>query len=288
MKLFISIVIMPLILCVSVLSSYGFAQEKISIGAHDYPPYYNARAKGMMTDVYQAVFNRVGVDAVIRTFPIKRGIAYLFENKIDAFSPGHILLSPELKKKADWENSFIVAMVMIYYAPNLKGKFVYNSLEDLRGRRLAILVNSPYISLYKKHGIKIYEAQTPQMMIRMVKAGHVDFFVNTLLSGQMLIKTEFPDDANDFNYFVWNTLACSLAVNKANPDSQKWLGLFRQGLAQIKKDGTYIRIFERYWGKNNIPKAVLFPELVSFGVDHVNAQAFNQPLRNEWGRIISK
>ncbi len=268
-----------------ITSSSVFAQEKISIAVHNYPPFYNAEAKGLMTEVYQAAFDKVGVDATIQTLPIKRGILYLFDNKVDAFSPGHILLSPKLKEKAEWENSFTVAMVMIYYKPNFKKELKYKTLSDLRGCKIASLVNSPYLELYKKHGLIVYSVETPQQMIKMIRSGHVDFFVNTLLSGLILIKKEFPNEWGNFDYFTWDKLPCSIAVNKENPGGKKWLGLFRKGLSQIKKDGTYIRLFEKYWGINNIPKVVLFSDLKSFGVDRVNANVFYKPSRNDWGQI---
>lgn len=274
------------VLCFVMSHSALIAGEKITIAAHNYSPYYNQDAKGMMTEVYQAAFGRVGVDAVIEMYPIKRGLTFLFSHAVDAFSPGHILMDSEMKKKSEWVNSFIVAMVMIYHKPQHKQEFVFNSMEDLRGRRIACLVNSPYLELYRKHGVIVYQVQTPHQMIQMVRRGNVEFYVNTLLSGLVQIQTEFPDEAANFDYFIWNRLVCSLAVSKTNPNAQKWLALFREGLARIKDDGTYIRIHENYWGKNNIPKAVLFNDLESFGVDRTDTDIFHKSVRNSWGRIV--
>ena len=266
--------------------SYLYAEEKVSIAVHNYPPFYNLNAKGLMAEVYEAAFQRVGINASVAAYPIKRGVSYLFDNKVDAFSPGHILLSDDLKKRAEWENSFVVVLVMTYYKPNLNKKIFFTSLSELKEYRIAILVNSPYIEEYKKHGLEVYPVGTPQQMMKMLKAGHVDLSVNALLAGLLVIKTEFPDECENFDYFAWDLLPCSLAVNKENPLGLKRLEQFRNGLEQIKNDGTYIHILEKYWGKNNIPKGALLRDLSYFGVDHVDPEAFYRPRRNEWGKIV--
>lgn len=278
-------VISTLLLLTLPVSVAAQESEKIIIAVHNYPPYYNQKGQGMMTEIYRAVFGRVGINAVIQTYPIKRGIAFLFENHVDAFSPGHILLTPEDQGKAVWENSFIVAMVMIYYKPHMKEPFHYSSLEDLRGKKVAGLVNSPYIEEYKKHGVILYPVETPQQMIRMVRRGYVDFYVNTLLSGLIQIKNEFPDEVENFDYFVWDQLECSLAFNRSGPKTDKYLTAFKKGLDQVKKDGTYIRLMEQYWGHGNVPKSVLFKDLHDQGTDRVDVKKFNFPARTEWGRI---
>jgi ABC-type amino acid transport substrate-binding protein len=263
-----------------------YAQETVNIAVHNYPPFYDLNAKGLMTEVYEAAFNRVGVNVSATTLPVKRGVTYLFNNKVDAFSPGHILIPDNSKAQVVWENSFIVVLVMTYYKPHLKKQLSFTSLAELKGYRIAILVNSPYIEEYKKHNLTVFPVQTPQQMMKMLKAGNVDMSVNALLAGLLEIKREFPDEWENFDYFVWDLLPCSLAVNKDNPMGLKRLDQFRNGFEQIKKDGTYVRILENYWGKNNIPKGALFKDLTSFGVDHVDFNTFYTPKRNSWGKII--
>lgn len=286
MKVYFIYISVLLALFLSFIANGAFAQEKIIISVHDYMPYYNKDGKGLMDEVYKEIFHRVGVEASLKAFPIKRGLAYLFDNTVDAFSPGHIFMSPDMKKNAEWDTSFIVALSMFYYKPNFKKPIVFNTLDDLRGYKLAVLVNTSFIPLYKKHHIEYYEAQNPQRMLKMAKAGHVDFFVITILTGMILINQEYPDVAHDFDYFVFKKLPCSLAVSKGNPNYKKRMAQFQKGLNEIKADGTYIQLLEQYWGKGNIPKDVLFDDLTSFGVDHVDPKVFNKFPRNELGRIV--
>ena len=263
----------------------AFAKEKITIAVHDYLPYYGQDGNGLMVEVYKAAYDRFGVDAGIQVLPIKRALSYLFDNKVDAFSPGHIFMSSEMKENAEWEDAFIVALVMFYYKPNLKKPVVFNSLDDLKGYKLAVLVNTSFIPLYKKHNLEYYESQSPLRMLKMARAGHVDFFVITLLTGMILINQEYPEDAQDFDYFIFKRLPCSLAVSKGNPTHTKTLSQFRTSLKDMKSDGTYIQHLEQYWGKGNIPKVVLFSDLESLGVDHIDPSVFNKYPRNSWGKI---
>lgn len=264
------------------------AKEKIIISVHDYMPYYNAEGEGLMVEVYKDAFNRFGVDVDIQVLPIKRALSYLFENKVDAFSPGHIFMSEEMKNNAQWEDAFVVALVLFYYKPNLKKPFVYTALDDLKGYKLGVLVNTSLIPLYKEHNLEYYESQSPQRMLKMAKAGHVDFAVITLLTGMILIQQNYPDEVENFDYFVFKRLPCSFAVSKGNPNHTKTLSQFQKSLKDMKSDGTYIQHLERYWGKGNIPKVVLFEDLESLGLDHIDPAVFNQYPRNNWGRIIEK
>lgn len=277
-----------LALAISFHSISVFAKEKITISVHDYMPYYDHEGNGLMVDVYKDAFNRVGVDVDIKVLPIKRALSYLFDNKVDAFSPGHIFMSPDMKENAEWENSFIVALVMFYYKPHLKKPIVFNSLDDLKGYKLAVLVNTSFIPLYKQHNIEYHESQSPQRMLKMAKAGHVDFFVITLLTGMILIHQDYPDESENFDYFVFKQLPCSLAVSKGNPDHKKRLSQFQKGLNEIKSDGTYIQHLEKYWGKGNVPKVVLFSDQESLGVDHIDPKVFNKYPRNDFGQILEK
>lgn len=265
-----------------------FAEEKIIISVHDYLPYYNAQGEGLMTEVYKDAYGRFGVDVDIKVLPIKRGLSYLFENKVDAFSPGNIFMSDEMKNNAEWEESFIVALVLFYYKPHLKKPIVYKTLDDLKGYKMAVLVNTSLIPLYKKHNLEYYESESPQRMLKMAKAGHVDFFVITLLTGMTLINQGYPDEAGNFDYIIFKRLPCSLAVSKGNPNHKRIISQFRQSLNDMKSDGSYIQHLERYWGKGNIPKVVLFQDLEYLGVDHVDSSVFNKTPRNSWGRIIDE
>lgn len=263
------------------------AKDKITIAVHDYLPYYNQEGKGLMVDIYKAAYDRFGVDVGIKVFPIKRALSYLFDNKVDAFSPGHIFMSSEMKEKAEWEDAFIVALVMFYYKPHLKKPVVFNSLDDLKDYKLAVLVNTSFIPLYKKHHLEYYESQSPQRMIKMARAGHVDFVVITLLTGMILINQDFPEEYENFDYFVFKRLPCSLAVSTGNPSHKTTLSQFQTSLKDMKSDGTYIHYLEKYWGKGNIPKVVLFSDLESSGVDHIDPVIFNKYPRNSWGEIIT-
>ena len=76
----------------------AFAKDTITIAVHDYAPYYNSEGKGVLIDMYKAACGVAGLEAEFKVLPIKRGIGYLFQNKVDAFSPGHIFLSPGFVK----------------------------------------------------------------------------------------------------------------------------------------------------------------------------------------------
>ena len=118
--------------------------------------------------------------------------------------------------------------------------------------------------------------------------GDVDFHVNTLNSGLLQIKTQFPDEFEKFGYFIWGILECGLSVCRDHPAARQWMTLFRKGRTKMKADGAFIKILENYRGKGNITRTVRPAELVGHGTDHFNEKQFNAAKRNAWGKIIQE
>ncbi|MBU0992017.1 MAG: transporter substrate-binding domain-containing protein [Proteobacteria bacterium] len=273
-----------LTLAILITGNAVFAKDEMIIAVHDYAPYYNNEGKGMMIDVYQAACDAAGIGVSFQVLPIKRAITYLFENKIDAFSPGHIFMSPEQVEQVSMVKTFNVVGVFTYLNPG-KTKNVTNTISDLKGKKLAIVVNSPLLPIYQQNGLTYDEIQTPELLTKMLFAGRVEFAEGTLLTGLSLTNQLFKDRLKELDFLVITPIECSLAFNKANPRTQNLLQQFTKGFETIKKNGTYIKILESYWGKNNIQKEALPADLVQFGTDKTSPAIFSQYDREPWGKI---
>lgn len=274
------------VLFASILWSGATAAEKLTIAVHDYPPYYDKQGQGVLSDMYQAACDAAGLDLTIIVLPIKRGIEGLFSNKVDAFSPGHIFLSAEQNKKVSIIKTFVVLVVYTYYNPNKDKNYIFKDFTSLRGKKLGVITNTAFGAYYKQAGVSYSEKQTPQILLKMLRAKRFELVENTLLSAMTILQNMFPSEMTDFAMMDSIAIEGSLAFNNGNPRSKSLLKKFSKGFETIKRNGEYVRIFESYWGKNNIQKNVLPKDLVEFGVEKSSLAKFAKYKRNAWGKII--
>lgn len=247
----------------------------VRLGVLKYEPYAYDEGNGLAIDIYREAFEQVGLKLQIQVYPIKRGVRMLLNNKIDAFSHGHIFFNKKDLMKINWTPTFKVAVCWFYYKPHQAG-IKYESLSDMIPYQLAAIVNSPYSELYNDLGLSINYVGTPEQLVKLSFSGRVDFFESSLLAGYDLINKLYPEKAHLFGYIMREELEPSLAFLKASSRSQKIKSEFSVGLEILKENGTYMKILERYWGRNNVPS-----QAVLNGVRHdpsvvFNIETFNQ------------
>ncbi|MDY6904284.1 MAG: transporter substrate-binding domain-containing protein [Thermodesulfobacteriota bacterium] len=285
MKLFkclmVAVLLSFILLPVSVV-----AAASMTIAVHDYPPFYNVEGKGMMIDVYTAACKAADIDVSFEVLPVKRAVAYLFQNKVDAFSPGQLFLSPEMNAQVTNVNTFNVVGIFLYYDPDNTKNVVFNEITDFQDKSILTTAHSPMLKYYEKLKIDHRVIPSPVNMVKMLHAGRADFMEGTLLSGMSLVHQMFKAQLTDFDYVLNKAAPCSVAFHNANPKGKTLAAQFEAGFNTIKANGEYIRILESYWGRNNIQKEALPLDMADYGVDKADFEVFGQYTRNAWGQIV--
>lgn len=77
--------------------TYGDTEGKVSeevvvVATHDYNPLYNNQDEGLLAELYREAFKAVNLKVEFRAYPIGRGVQYLAIDRVDATSPGRILM----------------------------------------------------------------------------------------------------------------------------------------------------------------------------------------------------
>ncbi len=247
--------------------------EKVVLATHDYSPYYNNQDKGLLADLYRAAFQAVNLDVEFRAYPIGRGVQFLALDKVDATSPGRILTDV-----TEWSDYIFVDVLKIqicwiYYAPYFQGKNPPKE-EDVKNHNLSIINFSPYRKLYDQQQLNYITVTNPEQHIRLLRGSRVQFSELTRIAGLWTAGIEFVHEKEQFKCIPWKIDEIGLAFNGNSLRSKRLAALFRQGLESLKKDGIYIEILERYWGKNNIPKELLPDELKRFGTASFDTSTF--------------
>lgn len=272
------------VLVLFIAQSDAFSQEKVRIAVHNYPPYYDTNCQGLLCDVFRAAFQAVGMEADILVYPIIRGKKYFFAKRVDAYCP-HLFFSEAEAEQITWTPVASTSVCLFFYIPN-QPRIPFASLEDLRGYSVVTVFDSPYIPIYKQHGLKVDKVRTPFELLRMIRAGRHPFFETTVLTGLFLVKSEFPKEWELFDHLVWSTQDIGLTFLKDTQHSQYVKQQFDKGLATIKQNGEYINIIESYWGKGNIPPYSLTNDMRAFGTTQFNPERFYLPQRTSYGKIL--
>jgi polar amino acid transport system substrate-binding protein len=246
--------------------------DEIHIAVHRYYPYY-VDGVGISADLFRAAFATQGIQVVLHEFPIMRGISKMFNHEMDAFSPGTLFIS----RKKDQEQLHIVPYMTInvdwFYAGNNSPL----TQQDFTGKILATPTSQDkpqaYYVPFIKRGMRYITVEQPERQVRLLMSGRVDFITLPRLSGLYQLFNNGVEDFDAYGFAsMMNPFAINMAFAKDNPRADILVPAFRQGLQIIIENGTYLTIHEKYWGKGNVPRSVLFESLQSYGVDKLDMQ----------------
>lgn len=255
----------------------------VTIAFHDYIPYYDVNGEGMVTDIYRAAFHTQDINVEMKLFPIRRGIRMMFNHEVDAFTPGLLLITdPKQREAVVSISAFMVNIGWFHYpidAPN-------DDKTNFEGKILATVsakgLHRPYLAPYLEKGLKTMMVDEPYRELQVLLARRVNYAVLTQLSGwSALTKNDLYEESLRFTSMAKSERS-TLTFAKSNPRTEKLAGAFAKGLSTIIENGTYLRILERYWGKDNVPVDALLEPLKPQGTTQFSQEVFieNYHLRN--------
>ncbi len=237
--------------------SSGYAKDVITIGTFPYPPYHSEKG-GFLNDLYNAIFKAVDYEVEFKYLPIRRSESNFLKGDIDFFS-SHVLIESENLKLVERLNIFKFRSSFFY----LKTKGNFEDLKSLSGFTCGVIHNTPYEMLYKKNGIQLNYLKDPQTLLKMVLLNRVSAFESTFLTGINYIRQN--EMVEKFDYFTFDVLPSGPAILKTSKKRKKIVQLITKGYELITKNGELVKILEKYWGANNIPKSILPNDLKHLG-----------------------
>ena len=230
--------------------------EIIKFISSETPPFWSKSLSfdGMCGEMLHEISREIGVEAVITYQPTTRMIESEDSN---------LLGNPEFfLAKHDFEVVIPIAinrLALFYYKPHHNVEIKHKRLLDLKGYTIGIMKGSlsrADISYFERSGINFEESYTKESLFKKLKLGRIDLCIEVELSGLLIIDRLFHEEANDFSRLEIQRSITPIAVMiKDNYPNSKLLGKkINQGLDKIIKDGKYIEILEKYYGKNNVPR----------------------------------
>ncbi len=248
---FLFIFLLPINLC--------FSAEVIKIGTFPYPPYHTEKG-GFLNDFYQAIFDSVGREVEFVFNPLRRSESHFLKGKVDIFS-SHVLIAKENIELIDRMNILKFNASFFF----LKSEGDFKNLSMLNKQTVGVIQNTPYAKLYTNNGLELNYLKDPFTLLKMTTLKRVKAFESTFLTGVNYIMQEKQLD--QFGYFIFDVIDSGPGILKSHQNKNELNQLLEQGFKNITKNGQLIKILEKYWGKNNIPRSVLPNDLKDLGKD---------------------
>jgi len=230
----------------------GSAVAVVEFGSSDTPPFFSPDLPedGMAGEILHAIFSEINVKSRILYFPLKRLQTDLKNNHLG--DPDNF---------AGQQFSAIIPIAVyraafFYYRPLHKEGINYKKPEDLNkytiGMIRGTLENRGY---FDKNAIKVIEANNERSLFRQLQEGRIDLCGVIKETGEFIVKKEFPREVRNFVPIeIPKSVSPITVMIDWNYPKGKKLGVrIGEGLTRIIKNGKYMQILEKYYGKGNIP-----------------------------------
>lgn len=222
------------------------AQDLIMV-ANTWPPYVDEALpdNGLAMKIVDAAFKRVGYQAKLR---IEKWEKALSGSKLGVYDVvGAVWKTDSRREKLLFSHSYLNNNIV--FVSRSGSNIKYNSLSDLHGILVGILNEYAYDEQFMKDPkILKFKANRLTQNLIAVQQGKLDLAVADKRLAIYELKHFMGNNRSEFQFLPKNltTRKLYIAAPIANPQSKTIISKFNQGLAAIKKDGTYQKILDSY------------------------------------------
>ena len=218
------------------------------LGNQNLPPMVyldNGSVKGIAVDITKALGEKMGRSINVRAMDWAGAQRIVDQGGADALI--QINKTEERKKIFDFSDSLLESKFSMFV---LTGREGISGVADLRGLRVGVEAKGyPALILQTDPLIQLVNAPTILEAFQMLKKGSVDVVIVDQWVGTYILANNKIDDVQIVGDPIAK-LQSSIAVKKGNTEL---LAAINKGLREIKEDGTYQRILNKWQ-----PKEVVF------------------------------
>ncbi|OZB99053.1 amino acid ABC transporter substrate-binding protein [Paenibacillus sp. XY044] len=221
------------------------ANGKLRIGTEGtYAPFTFHDDKGTLTgfdvDLGREIAKRLGVKPEFIETKWDGMIAGLDAKRFDVVM-NEVSINAERKAKYDFSDPYIVSKAVLIVKDNNQD---IKKLADLKGKKAGQSLTSNLNQIAKDNGATIVQIDGFNQAIDLLLSGRIDATVNDKLS-YLDFKTRRPDAPIKV---VDETDTGSTSAVLMNKNNNELRDAINKALADMKKDGTYLDISQKYFG----------------------------------------
>jgi len=230
--------------------------QDLTIATVDYPPLMGLEG-GIMTDLVKAAFETQAIRVKYEIYPVAK-IAWSILEGRDIPVVGSVgWFHVDLQKMQLHSVQLYSGNLHLFY---LKRKFPdglrYQNLNDLRQFSIGYIHGGSLIPLFADAGVHPQLVNNLEQNVKKVYAERIDMFAAMELGGWAMISRNFSDYAHEFE-MAENPIH-RVSGDAIFPPSQQHLkAVLEKGVAEIRSNGDYVKIYQRYYGDRPLPKGVV-------------------------------
>lgn len=239
-----------------VLSAPAFAQDALAqikaagvlkIGTEGtYAPFTYHLPSGELTgfdvEIAQAVAKKLGVKAQFVEGKWDGLIAGLDVNRYDVVV-NEVTITDARKAKYDFSQPYILSKPVLIVASNNSS---IKSFADLKGKKSAHTLSSNFAKQAQSYGAEVVGTDGFEQSVALVLTGRADATINDSLSF-LDFKKKKPDAQVKVVATSKDTEASGILLRKGNPEL---LAAINKALAELKQDGSYLKLSQKYFGED--------------------------------------
>lgn len=211
-----------------------------------YPPftYHDDKNElvGFDVEIGREIAKRLGVEAKFQEGKWDGLIAGLDANRYDAVI-NQVGITPERQKKYDFSDPYIASKAALIVRAD---DDTINGFDDLKGKKAAQSLTSNYAKMAEASGAELVATEGFDQSIQLVVQHRADATLNDSLSF-LDFKKHKPDAPVKIVATKDEAAESGVIVSKGQP---KLLEAINAALKDIKADGTYKAISEKYFGED--------------------------------------
>lgn len=230
------------------------ADKVITIGTYQMPPFHmkkNNKITGIYTDMVEAVFKKINVKYTIKFIPLKRADLMLANGEVDAVfdsaswgKEGKIHIPKEILLCTNWG---------MWIQKKDVDKLKYDTLEDLNGYRVGLILGTPYWEGFRAHVEKnctVRNVTKNEINFNKLANNRIDYFMYEELSGKILTKELGISDKLIFlkNAKMNIYYSSHIMFNKEKVDIEI-VDTFSDALTAFKKSREFQDLCIKYFGE---------------------------------------
>lgn len=223
----------------------GKNQKTLILGTEaTFPPFEsveNDKVVGFDIDLTQAICDKIGYKMEIKNIGFDALIPALRSGQIDVIAAG-MDATEERKKQVDFTDVYYRGGYTIVVR---KDNTDITGYDTITGKTVGAQVASKAGDYAQEHGANIKQYDTNSQGWMELEAGTVD----AISIDKAVAQDYLTHGGSEKAKIVGNPIlsrGVAMAINKDNPELLK---KFNEALAELKKDGTYAKIYKKWFGE---------------------------------------
>ena len=228
----------------------AFAQNAVTVCSADYQPYTKSdMGDGIFQELVSAAYKAEGLTVSWEALPAVRcnemtagGTVSGDFTSVKTFADSKDLVTFESPAAMN------IDIVAFFDSRKMPNGLQFDTVKDLAKYKIGLLAGTGSVAVFSKAGVGFETVQNNESLVRMLNAGRLDVIVVADLVGLFNLKKYVPESASAFKFKSVYSSPVDLGFSTKAPNFRYQFDKYQQGMKVIKKNGTYLSIFAKYYG----------------------------------------